>query len=45
MIDWSDPNGADEIRAAEELNVEQLPGGNVCPEVWWKRGLREGVVS
>ena len=32
MIGWSDPKGADEIRAAEDLNMEQLPVYEVCPQ-------------
>jgi hypothetical protein len=32
MIGWSDPSGEDELRAAEELYVEQLPVYDVCPQ-------------
>jgi len=32
MIGWRDANGADEVRAAEELSLEQLPFYDVCPQ-------------
>jgi hypothetical protein len=31
MIGWSDPRSADEVQAAENLNLEQLPVYEVCP--------------
>ena len=31
MVGWSDPIDEDERRAAEELNLEQLPVYEVCP--------------
>jgi hypothetical protein len=32
MIGWSDPRGADEAQAAEEVNLEQLPVYAACPQ-------------
>lgn len=31
FVGWSDPKNADEVRAAEGLNLKQLPVYDLCP--------------